>query len=89
GNSVRSESLRVRYSYNVNGKVYRGRRISFGSPDRLENSEIEFSENHRIWYCPLVPRIAVLIPGVRTSAILFSSVGLFFLLPIISKMIGR
>ena len=68
GKSARTETLRVRYSYEVNGKKYRGRRLSFGSPGRVENAGVDRTEEFVIRYCPWIHRFSVISPGVKPSA---------------------
>ncbi|QWV92151.1 DUF3592 domain-containing protein [Geomonas oryzisoli] len=72
--------LDVTYSYEVGGKVYRSKRFNFGvdkyylteqglyrTPQELENDELTRqlkSNNFTVRYWPLVPSVAVLVPGI-------------------------
>ncbi|MBU5636539.1 DUF3592 domain-containing protein [Geomonas sp. Red69] len=72
--------LDVTYTYEVGGKVYRSRRLNFGfdksyltqqglyrTPEELENDELTKrlkSNNFTVRYWPLVPSVAVLVPGI-------------------------
>jgi hypothetical protein len=73
----------VKYSYEVGGAVYRSRRINFGLdkyylstqglyrlPEEIENDELTKqlrSNEFTVRYWPLVPCVAVLIPGVMNK----------------------
>jgi hypothetical protein len=70
----------VKYSYKVEGKVYKSRRINFGmdkyylspqglyrTPEEVENDELTRllkNDQFRVHYSPVFPAIAVLVTGV-------------------------
>ena len=79
---------KVEYVYYVHGTRYMGRRISFGirhnASDREARSElVDATKERQVYYCPPLPSLSVLIPGIRTENVVLILVGILFLFPLL------